>query len=185
MARLGILRPLAVLATVAGALTISPAGAVAEQTARAPDQLSRFASSQTDVPERRTWTVRRSVYVPGYARLRLGSGKGNVDFGTTLSIHNASEAKPLVIERIDYFDTAGQLVQRFIGRPIAIRPVATIEIFVAADDIRAGSGANFIVGWAASAPMPEPIIEAVMLGTLGTNAFALVSRGQPTDADPK
>ena len=57
---------------------------------------------------------------------------------TLLRIDNTSSTKPLVLERIDYFDTAGKLVQRYLTTPIALKPFGAIQIFVPADDARGG-----------------------------------------------
>ena len=37
----------------------------------------------------------------------------------TLSIHNTSQTKPLILKRIDYFDTSGALVQAYLPEPVA------------------------------------------------------------------
>jgi hypothetical protein len=108
----------------------------------------------------------------------LGSGKGKVDLATTLSIHNTSEERPLILLRVDYFGTAGNLLHRYLPNPIAIRPLGSVETFVPAEDTRGGTGANFVVEWAANAQITEPLIEAVMVGTLGAQGFSFTSRGK-------
>jgi len=54
-----------------------------------------------------------------------------------------------------------------------------IEMFVAREDRRAGTGANFVVEWAADGPISEPVIEAVMIGTQGNATYLFVSPGRP------
>jgi len=51
------------------------------------------------------------VYVAAYSTIKLASGKGKVNLATTLIIHNTSEKIPLILLRVDYFDTAGNLIQ--------------------------------------------------------------------------
>jgi hypothetical protein len=51
-------------------------------------------------------------------------------------------------------------------------------VFIAADDVRGGTGANFLVGWAASRPIAEPVIEAVMIGNVGTSGYSFAIQGQ-------
>ena len=98
--------------------------------------------------------------------MRLASGKAKVDLATTLTIHNTSEKIPLILLRVDYYDTAGNLLHRYLPSPIAIRPLGSGETFVPAEDTRGGTGANFVVEWAADVQITEPLIEAVMLGTI-------------------
>src|SRR5205823_1616651 len=83
-----------------------------------------------------------SFYVPAFSSIRMEAGKTRLDLAVTLSIHNPSESMPLVLSRIDYFDTAGTLVQRHLLQAIALKPLGAIEIFVSRDDLRGGLGAN-------------------------------------------
>ena len=57
-----------------------------------------------------------------------------------------------------------------------------MEMFVPADDVRGGAGANFLVEWAADGPITEPAIEAVMIGTSGTTSYSFVSQGRRLEA---
>ena len=74
--------------------------------------------------------IRHTVYVAAYSTIRLGGGKGKVDLATTLSIHNTSEERPLILLRVDYFGTTGNLLHRYLPKPIAIRPFGSVETFV-------------------------------------------------------
>jgi len=147
-------------------------------TARAADDwLAGFADSLTQVPA--ALPVKGRLYVPAYSSLRTGSGRARLDFAVTLSIQNPSEVRPLVIERIDYFDTAGKLVEKFLAKPVAIKPQGTIEVFITKDDVRGGGGANFVVGWAADGPITEPVAETVMISSIGNFSYSFVSQGRP------
>ncbi|HEX2136932.1 MAG TPA: DUF3124 domain-containing protein [Microvirga sp.] len=125
-------------------------------------------------------TVRGTVYVPAYSAMRVGSGRGRIELATTLSIHNTSRDKPLLLERVDYHNTEGELVQAHLDKPVALKPLGTIEMFVANEDLRGGTGANFVVDWAADGPMSEPVVEAVMIGVVGTTSYSFVSQGRNT-----
>jgi hypothetical protein len=142
------------------------------------DHPASFTGSLTSRPASLPLSARQTVYVPAYSSIRLGSGKGKVDLATTLSIHNTSEETALVILRADYFDTSGALIHSYVRDPIAVRPLGTVEAFVPAEDTRGGSGANFLVEWAADGPITEPLIEAVIVGNSGTQGYSFVSRGK-------
>jgi len=157
------------------ALTFSLVGAALAQTPA--DYPASFTGSLVE-PSFDRVAIRRTVYVAAYSTLRLGSGKGKVDLATTLSIHNTSQERPLNILRVDYFDTAGNLVHSYLPKPIAIRPFGTVEAFVPAENTRGGTGANFIVEWSANGLITDPLIEAVMVGALGAQGFSFASRGK-------
>jgi hypothetical protein len=63
---------------------------------------------------------------------------------------------------------------------VALKPLGTIEMFVAKEDLRGGAGANFLVEWAADGPISEPVMEAVLIGVLGTTSYSFVSQGRTT-----
>ena len=84
----------------------------------------------------------------------------------------------MILLRVDYFGTTGNLLHRYLSDPIAIRPFGSVQTFVPAEDTRGGTGANFVVEWAANGQIAEPLIEAVMVGTLGAQGFSFTSRGE-------
>ena len=99
------------------------AGAAA-QTA-AVDFRTQFKDSLTEMPDASQLSAKGMIYVPAYSRV-YGASTGTsrlIDFSTTLRIDNTSSEKPLVIERIEYYDTAGHLVQSYLKEPVALRPV--------------------------------------------------------------
>jgi hypothetical protein len=143
-----------------------------------PGLEQRFATSLTALPSEKLG-VTGSFYVPAYSSVSMSEGRLRADFSVTLNIHNASETRPLVLRRIAYYDTNGKPVQSYLKEPVALKPFATIEVFIPTTDVRGGTGANFIVDWAADGPIAEPVIEALMLGGLGTGQYAFISQGRP------
>jgi hypothetical protein len=137
-----------------------------------------FAASLTTLPSE-PLTASGSFYVPAYSSVSMSQGKLRADFSVTLSVHNASETTPLVIRRIAYFDTAGKMVESYLKAPVALKPFSTIEAFVAATDLRGGTGANFVVDWAAAGEIAEPVVEALMIGSVASGHYAFITQGRP------
>jgi len=137
-----------------------------------------FAGSLTAMPSENL-AVTGAFYVPVYSSVSMSQGKLRADFSVTLSVHNASETRPLVLKRIAYFDTSGRLVESYLKSSIALKPFATIEVFIAAADVRGGTGANFVVDWAAAGEIAEPAVEALMVGGVGAGHYAFISQGRP------
>ncbi|MEH2591620.1 hypothetical protein V1273_005459 [Bradyrhizobium sp. AZCC 1721] len=88
---------------------------------------------------------------------------------------NFANSHPLIPQRIAYFDTSGKMAGSYLKSPIALKPFATVEVFIAADDVRGETGANFVVDWAATGEITEPTVEALMVG-VGTGHHAFVSQ---------
>ena len=148
------------------------------QAQTAAESPAAFTGPLTELPNIERLRTRHTAYVAAYSTVRLGGGK--------LVVHNTSEKSPLVLLRVDYFGTAGNLLHRYLAGPIAIRPLGSAETFVPAEDTRGGTGANFVVEWAAEGEITEPLIEAVMVGTLGAQGFSFTSRGKTmTTATPR
>jgi len=83
----------------------------------------------------------------------------------TLNIHNASETRPLVLRRIAYFDTNGKPVQSYLKEPVALKPFATVEVFIPHRRPRRHRR-QFYRRLGRRRPIAEPVIEALMLGGL-------------------
>src|SRR5258706_5902704 len=147
-----------------------------DQTAPGIEQ--SFANSLTTIPTENLG-VSGAFYIPAYSSVSMSQGKTRADFSVTLSIHNASETRPLVLKRLAYFDTGGKMVESYLKAPIALKPLSTVEVFVPTTDVRSRTGANFVVDSAATGEIAEPVVEALMLGGLGSGHYAFISQGRP------
>ena len=150
----------------------------AAQAQTAPGIEQTFSGSLTAMPSE-ILGVSGAFYVPVYSSVSISQGKVRADFSVTLSIHNASETRPLVLRRIAYFDTNGKMVESYLKAPVALKPFSTVEVFVPTTDVRGGTGANFVVDWAATGEIAEPVVEALMFGGLGSGHYAFISQGRP------
>jgi hypothetical protein len=145
------------------------------------DLRTQFRDSLTELPDPGELTAKGTIYVPAYSRVYGASTGANklIEFSTTLRIDNTSSSKPLVIDRIEYYDMAGRLVQSYLKEPVALRPFGTIEVVIPAEDVRAGAASNFLVTWSGAGPIAEPLVEAVMIGSQDNTSYSFVSAGRP------
>jgi hypothetical protein len=119
----------------------------------------------------------QTVYVPVYSHIYADGGKPQL-LETTLSIRNLDPKVTISIKAVDYFDTGGQLVKKYLGQALSLGPLESTEILVEKTDTRGGSGANFIIVWDSAEPAYEPLIEAVMVALDGAKSFAFTSSGR-------
>ena len=169
---------LLLLAALTLAMGCNAAAAQAAKTLT-PGPLARFQSSLAPPPAPAEIKLHQGVYVPAYSSLMGSGGAAQLDLAVTLSVRNTSATLPLVVERIDYYDSAGNLVEHYVPSTVAIRPFGSIEILIPTHDVRGGTSANFVVDWGATQPISEPVIEAVMVGSSGSRGFSFVSPGRP------
>ncbi|MGW8194606.1 MAG: DUF3124 domain-containing protein [Desulforhopalus sp.] len=124
-------------------------------------------------------TTGQTVYVPAYSHIYHGNKETPLLLSVTLSIRNVDLSGSLTIRSINYHETEGELVRKFIDEPVVLGPLGSVRFVVPQRDNTGGSGANFIVEWQAEKPINPPILETVMIGTQSQLGISFTSRGQP------
>ncbi len=121
----------------------------------------------------------QTVYVPVYSHIYYGDRERDfILLSATLSIRNTDMAASMTVLSADYYDSKGNLVERFISQPVTMRPLESVRYIVRESDARGGSGANFIVRWRADSRINEPVIESVMIGVRGQQGISFTSRAR-------
>ncbi|HLV40961.1 MAG TPA: DUF3124 domain-containing protein [Brumimicrobium sp.] len=118
----------------------------------------------------------KKVYVPVYSNIYQSTRNDRTSLTSTLSIHNTSETDTLFITRIDYHNTEGKLVKKYLDHPIYLNTFETIEYVVDEKDESGGSGANFVIEWYGDKKL-NPLFQAVMIGGLGSKSFSFTTEG--------
>nr|MDJ0853818.1 DUF3124 domain-containing protein [Desulfobacterales bacterium] len=102
---------------------------------------------------------------------------------STLSIRNTDPSRAIRIINVDYFNSEGQLLRRYLEQPIELGPMASTRYIVGESDKTGGSGANFIVRWEAAAPVSPPVAEGIMISTASQLGISFTSRGRVIPAE--
>ncbi len=124
--------------------------------------------------------IAQSVYVPVYSHIYADSRFKDKPFQLTaiLSIRNTDMKIAFTLERVDYYDSTGKLLSRYLKAPITIAPLASTRYIVPESDTLGGSGAKFIVSWSSKEGITEPIIEGIMIGTKMQQGISFVTNSQ-------
>lgn len=118
----------------------------------------------------------QTLYVPIYSHIHHYNNQEHIiNLSATLSIRNTDLTNSIILTSVQYYNTDGQLIREDVDTPVELKPLASIDFFIAADDASGGSGANFIVEWVAEKKVHEPIIEAVMISTSFQQGISFVS----------
>jgi hypothetical protein len=56
--------------------------------------------------------------------------------------------------------------------------MATTGFVIESSDTTGGWGTNFLVEWGAETPVHEPVIEAIMISSRGTEGVSFISEGR-------
>jgi len=121
-------------------------------------------------------SLMREVYVPIYSDIYNQTRDSRTLLTATLSIRNTSIRDSLFISKIDYYNTAGDLVRSYLDQPVYLRPMESIDYVIEQQDTSGGSGANFLIDWYSKKPL-APLFQAVMVGGLGAQAFSFTTEG--------
>jgi len=116
----------------------------------------------------------RLLYVPAYAYAVDQSGRTTL--ATTLTVHNTT-FENVTVHSVDYYDSAGILVQKQLDAPRELGPLEAIEFHQEAKGPSEGAGANFLVGWTGPTGSSPPLAEALMVGHQGAGRLTFTSRG--------
>ena len=127
----------------------------------------------------------QTVYVPVYSHIYGGDREHRFYLAVTLSIRNTDPTQPITVLEANYFDSEGVLVTKYLENPIRLNAMASMRYVVKASDKTGGSGANFIVRWAADREVNPPIIEAIMIGSQMQRGISFTSRGQVILVPPR
>lgn len=116
----------------------------------------------------------QTIYVPAYSHIYTGNRQIPSFLTVTLSIRNTDMFHAMEIVSVDYYDTKGALLKKYLSSPVFLKPLESIRYVVDYSDKAGGSGANFIVEWRSEKSVNLPIIETIMIGSRSS----FTSRGQ-------
>ncbi|MFH0782945.1 MAG: DUF3124 domain-containing protein [Pseudomonadota bacterium] len=122
----------------------------------------------------------QTVYVPAYSHIYHGNRESPLLLTVTISIRNISLTHALTVTAVDYYNSQGAVVKKYIDAPFILTPLGSQRFVVPQNDEAGGSGANFIVTWQSAEQLSPPIIEAVMIGSQNQLGISFISRGQAT-----
>ncbi|MBN2122880.1 MAG: DUF3124 domain-containing protein [Deltaproteobacteria bacterium] len=118
------------------------------------------------------------VYVPAYSHIYSGDRERPFLLTVTLSIRNIDPRHRINIILVDYYETQGKLLKKYIENPIILNPLESLRYVIPERDKSGGSGANFLVEWKSDTFVNPPIIESVMIGTQAQQGISFTSRGR-------
>jgi hypothetical protein len=94
----------------------------------------------------------------------------------TVFIHNADPTNAINITRIDFYNSSGKLMGKYLPQPLKLNPLAATRIPVkeALED-EEGAAAHFIIQWQAENKVVEPLINGLFIGSSGTRGYSWTS----------
>lgn len=118
------------------------------------------------------------IYVPVYSDIYSTEVSRKIKLSATLSIRNTDMQNEIIVSVVDYYNTHGRLIKKYLDSPIKLKPLQTVNYLVEYKEAEGGPGANFIVEWVAESEVNEPIVEAVMIGTSSSLGISFLCEGK-------
>ena len=122
-----------------------------------------------------------TTYLSVYSQIYSDTEHRTHDLTATISMRNTSGKDTVFVSRATYFDTHGELIRTYFDKPIFLAPMETVEIVIDERDKEGGTGANFIFDWQKSSTANEPLFEAVMISTSGSQGLSFSTQGKRVD----
>ncbi len=116
--------------------------------------------------------------MPVYSSIYTGLNEKTVELAATVSVRNVSGSLPLVLQSVRYFDSEGRKLRDYVSRPSVLGPRATVEFVIQEQDREGGPGASFEIEWEGAEVIDDPLVEAVMVGRVGTAGVSFTSPGR-------
>ena len=118
------------------------------------------------------------IYVPAYSHIYSGNREKPFLLTVTLSIRNIDPNHQIKITLVDYYETPGKLLKKYMDKPGTLNPLESLRYVIPEKDKSGGSGANFMVEWQSNEFVNPPIIETIMIGTQSQQGISFTSRGR-------
>lgn len=91
----------------------------------------------------------------------------------TIVIHNTDPDHAINIVKLDFYNTSGQLVEKYLQQPLKLNPSAGTRIHVKHSvSGEEGMAAHFVIQWQAKTKVVEPLVGGLLLGARGTRGYS-------------
>jgi uncharacterized protein DUF3124 len=119
-----------------------------------------------------------TVYVSIYSNVYSGVKLHALELSGMLSIRSTDPKYSISIQKADYYDSKGEVLERYITQPLKLKPLESTHYLVKVSDKRGGPGAKFIVKWQSDHKVNQSIIEGVMLSTRAQQGISFICPGR-------
>ncbi len=126
----------------------------------------------------------QTIYVPIYSQIYMWDQHRTMDLTATLSIRNTDLTHPIIVAAVNYYDSRGQQVRKYLEQPVELGPLSSTNFVVDQQDSSGGAGSAFIVEWIAQKQVTNPVVESVMINTSGNQGLSFMSQGRVIKQHP-
>jgi hypothetical protein len=146
--------------------------------------LSLLAGSSVQAGREPGLSRGQTVYVPAYSHVYHGDKEHPFYVAATLGIRNTDPSHSITVHDVNYYDSKGKMLKKWLDKPVQIGPQSSEEYTVKESDKSGGFGAHFIIRWKSGHEVSPPLMESVIIGTSGQQGISFSTRGQAIREHP-
>jgi hypothetical protein len=119
----------------------------------------------------------QTIYLPIFGEITTDRTQTAAPLAVTVSVRNTDETKPIIVAVVRHRDADGRTIREYLRPPARLAPRASLDFAIKPAEIGVSS-ASVLVEWVADRPVSDPLVEAVMVGSIGGQGVSFVERGQ-------
>lgn len=117
------------------------------------------------------------IFVPAYSSVVYGNKEREINLATTLVIRNLDPKESITLQKVEYLDENGKIVQHFLDKDRTLAPLASARFVVPEKNEEGGVSPSFLIRWKANKDVMLPMAQAVMVGTMSYQGLSLLTEG--------
>ncbi|MEJ2673167.1 MAG: DUF3124 domain-containing protein [Deltaproteobacteria bacterium] len=112
----------------------------------------------------------QTLYLPCSTSYMSGNFSFNIK--ATIYLRNTDPERAIKIVRMDFYNTSGKLVKKYLSQPLKLNPSAGACFHVKNPLAgKEGAVAHFVIQWQAQTRVHAPLVSGLMLGSAGTRGY--------------
>ena len=116
----------------------------------------------------------QTLYIPSQTSFMAGTYSFNIR--PTVFIHNTDPTNAISITGIDFYNSGGKLVEKYVTQPLKLNALAATRVNVKQPlEGEDGMASHFVIQWQSEHKVVEPLINGWFTGVSGTRGFSFTS----------
>jgi len=116
----------------------------------------------------------QTLYIPSPTSFMAGTYSFNVR--ATVFIHNADPNNAINITGIDFYNSGGKLVEKYVTQPVKLNALAATRVNVKQPlEGEDGMAAHFVIQWQSEHKVVEPLLNGWLTAVSGTRGFSFTT----------
>lgn len=141
-----------------------------------PSEKYEYVSKDTSASN-----LRSVIYVPVYSHIYILNGTRPLNLAATLSVRSIEPTESIFVSGVDYYNSNGQLVRKYLDSTLLLKPMHSAEFVVEEKNTEGGAGAYFLIHSSAPPSATRLLTQAIMVSQANSLGITFKTEGIPMD----